>query len=175
MPLSKLTFTARFKYQGRESGDYRRSLFRATYGSKEALVKFCQRYHNDAHTKVAAANHAPKLFFCKSIKGGVSMVVMKCIEGQDAYYHFKNVDLPLGILEDVRSTIELLHKNGLVFGDLRQSNIVIEKADSGEKALLIDFEWVGIDGQARYPALLNDSGEIAWPTGVKPHAIMKHV
>ncbi|KAF5386995.1 hypothetical protein D9615_001578 [Tricholomella constricta] len=173
MPQTEMTFTARFNYEGRESDDYRRSLFRATYGDKEVLVKFCERYHRDGHRIVAAANYAPELFFCEQIQGGVTMVIMKFIAGQDAYYRFKNVDLPSDILENVMSAVEVLHDAGLVFGDLRRPNIVIDKTGGRERPLLIDFEWVGQDGQARYPALLNDSGEITWATGVKPHAIMR--
>ncbi|KAF8636331.1 hypothetical protein AX17_003622 [Amanita inopinata Kibby_2008] len=56
----------------------------------------------------------------------------------------------------------------------RREAILREEFTDGEKALLIDFEWVGINEQARYPALLNDTGATAWPTDVKPHAIMKY-
>lgn len=173
MPQTKLTFTARFNYEGRESDDYRRSLFRGTYGDKEVLIKFCARYGGDGHRIVAEKRHAPELFFCEQIQGGVTMVIMKFIAGQDAYYRFKNFDLPPSILDDVKSAIEVLHGVGLVFGDLRRPNIIIDKLTGQERALLIDFEWVGQDGQARYPALLNDSGVIRWANGVQPHAIMK--
>ncbi|KAH8977312.1 hypothetical protein EDB92DRAFT_1918082 [Lactarius akahatsu] len=173
MPQSKLTFSSRFEYEGRKSDDYRRSLFRATYDDREVLVKFCQQYHGDAHHLVAVAHYAPKLFFCERIRGGVTMVIMELIAGQDAYYRFTNVDLPSSILDDLKSALAVLHDSGLVFGDLRRPNIVIDTKGDRDRALLIDFEWVGRDGQARYPALLNNSGEIKWPTGVAPHGIMQ--
>jgi hypothetical protein len=53
MPETELIFTSRFEYEGRESGDYRRSLFRATYSDKEILVKFCEEYQGNAHRLVA--------------------------------------------------------------------------------------------------------------------------
>ncbi|KAH9162832.1 hypothetical protein EDB89DRAFT_2234529 [Lactarius sanguifluus] len=173
IPQSKLTFSSRFEYEGRMSDDYLRSLFRATYGDREVLVKFCQQYHGDAHHLVAVAHYAPKLFFCERIRGGITMVIMELIAGQDAYYRFTNVDLPSSILDDVKSALAVLHDSGLVFGDLRRPNIVIDTKGDRDRALLIDFEWVGRDGQARYPALLNNSGEIKWPTGVAPHGIMQ--
>lgn len=172
-PQEKLIFTSRFNYEGRGPGDYRRSLFRATYGNEEVLVKFCDRYHGGSHTIVAQANLAPELFFCEQIQGDVFMVITKFINGQDAHFRFEHRVLPEEIMNDVRSAIKQLHNAGLVFGDLRRPNIMIEKRPDREHALLIDFEWVGQDGQARYPALLNDSGEIKWPIEVKPHAIMK--
>ncbi|KAH9027874.1 hypothetical protein EDB85DRAFT_1972594 [Lactarius pseudohatsudake] len=173
MPQSELTFSSRFEYEGRESSDYRRSLFRATYGDREVLVKFCERYHGDAHRLVAGAHYAPELFFCDWIRGGVTMVIMKFIPGQDAYYRFKYIDLPSDILDDVRSALGILHDSGLVFGDLRRPNIVIDTTGRRDRALLIGFEWVGQDGQARYPALLNNSARIKWPTEVAPHGVMR--
>ncbi|KAH9027358.1 hypothetical protein EDB84DRAFT_311712 [Lactarius hengduanensis] len=174
MPKTKLTFSSRFKPEGRESGNYQQSLFRATYGNRGVLVKFCQRYHGDAHHLVAAAHYAPELFFCDRIQGGVTMVIMKFIAGQNAHYHrFKDRELPPDILDDVNSAVRVLHDAGIVFGDLRRPNIVIDTTGDRDRALLVDFEWAGQDGQARYPALLNDTGQITWATGVKRHGIMR--
>ncbi|KAI9434081.1 hypothetical protein H4582DRAFT_2184736 [Lactarius indigo] len=139
MPQPSLTFSSRFTYEGRESDDYQR----------------------DAHRLVAGAHYAPELFFCKSIQGRVTMVIMKFIASQDAYYCFKNVDLPSAILDDVKLAVRVLHDAGLVFGDLRRLNIIINTMNGRDRALLIDFEWVGLDGQAQYPANLNNSGLFA--------------
>jgi hypothetical protein len=175
----KLIFTSRLdcKLEGRQSNDYRRTLFRATYGEgkseEQVLVKFCERYHGPGHQLVAAANYAPELFFCEQILGGVTMVIMKFIDGLDSHYRFAHEELPPNILNDVNNAVKELHKAGLVFGDLRRPNIIIYRTGDSERAMLIDFDWVGDDGQARYPATLNDSGVIKWPTGVKPSAIMR--
>ena len=176
-PSQKLTFTSRFHYEGRLSDDYARSLFRANYGEgemeEEVLVKFCEHYHADGHRKVAAANYAPKLFYCEQILGGVIMVVMKFIDGSNSHYRFKHQVLPPKILDDVRNAVNELHDATLVFGDLRRPNIIIHKTSDGERAMLVDFDWVGQDGEARYPASLNDTGSIIWPAGVKPSGIMR--
>ncbi|KAH9039480.1 hypothetical protein EDB83DRAFT_2228374 [Lactarius deliciosus] len=172
---SSLTFRSRFEPEGRESGNYQQSLFRAAYGNKGVLVKFCQRYHGDAHHLVAAAHYAPELFFCERIQGGVTVVIMKFITGQNAHYHrFKDSKLlPPDILDDVKSAVRVLHDAGIVFGDLRRPNIVIDTTGERDRALLVDFEWAGQDGQARYPTLLNNTGQITWATGVKRHGIMR--
>ena len=176
---NNLTFSSRFQYDGRSSSDYQRSLFRATYRpkdegvEKEVLVKFCDRYHGLGHELVAEFGYAPHLFFCERIQGEITMVITEFIDGRDAHYHFMNQGLPSNILNDVKHAVKVLHDAGYVFGDLRRPNIMIHKtADGGERAQLIDFEWVGRDGQAQYPALLNNSGDIKWPVGVKPHATM---
>jgi hypothetical protein len=159
----RLDFTSRFDYKGRRSDDYQRSLFRATYGDREpeeVLVKFCERYHGDGHRLVAAANCAPKLFFCEQILGGVTMVIMKFIDGLDSHYRFAHEVIPPNILDDVSNAVKVLHNAGLVFGDLRRPNIIIYRTGDSERAMLIDFDWVGLDGQARYPGTLNDTGII---------------
>jgi hypothetical protein len=173
-PDLPLVFDRRFTYEGRQSGEYRRSLFCATYGDKDVLVKFCESYHGEGHRKVAEVGFAPELFFCDRIKGGVMMVIMERLKARDAYHHFRFTLLPASILDDLKSAIDVLHEAGLVFGDLRRPNVLIKETGEGEvQALLIDFEWVGLDNQARYPPSLNDSGMIAWAVGVGPHTLMK--
>ena len=67
----------------------------------------------------------------------------------------------------VRRALELLHSNGLVFGNLCPPNVMINK---NSKVKLIDFNWPGEEGQAKYPSLISQG--IAWPGGVKALAVM---
>lgn len=50
-------------------------------------------------------------------------------------------------LEQILHTLE---SNGMVHGDFRMNNVMI-KAGEEEKAVLIDFDWAGKVGIARYP------------------------
>jgi len=81
-------------------------------------------------------------------------------------------EMDRGVIQTVRSEVqralEVLHSNRLVFGDLRLLNILITK-DGNVK--LIDFNWAGEDGQAKYPPLI--SQEITWPEGVEAMAVMR--
>jgi hypothetical protein len=43
----------------------------------------------------------------------------------------------------------------MVHGDFRMANIML-KAGEEEKAVLIDFDWAGKAGEARYPITRND-------------------
>lgn len=51
-------------------------------------------------------------------------VIMEWLNDRDAYYYFRFTLLPANFLDDVRSSIQVLHKSesGLVFGDLRRPN-----------------------------------------------------
>lgn len=61
------------------------------------------------------------------------------------------------VSSEVRRALDLLHGNGLVFGDLRPPNVMINKLNGK----LIDFNWPGEEGQAKYPSLMSQG--IAWP------------
>ena len=72
-------------------------------------------------------------------------------------------------MDDLKAAI---HDANLVFRDMCRPNILVKKTDR-LLALLTDFEWVREADQARYPPLLNVSGEIAWAEGVRLHGLMR--
>lgn len=78
--------------------------------------------------------------------------------------------LPLLIKRDVTNAIKLLHQQNLVFGDLRELNLLHLDLDGG-RVLLVDFDVVGLDGEARYSACLNPT--IPYCAGVKRGQIMR--
>lgn len=49
-----------------------------------------------------------------------------------------------------------------MFGDLRLPNIMVTKDN---EVMFIDLDWVGRDGESRYPIIMAQS--IDWPEGVK--------
>ncbi|KAL6306177.1 hypothetical protein BKA93DRAFT_729806, partial [Sparassis latifolia] len=129
-------------------------------------VKFCEAYIERAHRTLADIGLAPKLYFCAQVRGRVNMVIMEFVEGRDAHHQFNGEELPPGVMRDVKLAVEELHRLGLVFGDLRRSNIMICRFGRDVDRL----DWAGDDRQAQYPALLNDPGEISWADGVAPAA-----
>ncbi|KAH9917746.1 uncharacterized protein B0H18DRAFT_1033740 [Fomitopsis serialis] len=153
-----------------------RAIFLATYGEGAATtvyVKFVSGpYGAEAQERLAEAGFAPKLlFFCK-LKGGLSMVIMEAVPGGDLTE--ERLQSPQ-VMDDVSRAIEELHRHNLVFGDLRAPNVVVadkEMANSFRPggAYLVDFDWAGRDGTARFPYNLNTS--IAWPDGVTPGSVI---
>ena len=69
---------------------------------------------------------------------------------------------------ELRRAFDLLYDHGMVFGDLRPPNIMIIKAN---EVKLIDFNWAGENGQAKYPYLMSPG--INWPEGVKALSFIK--
>jgi serine/threonine protein kinase len=97
------------------------------------------------------------------------MVVMEYVDGDTLAVAKQKMSKELveTVRSAVRRALDLLHDARLVFGDLRPPNVMITK-DGQVK--LIDFNWAGEEGQAKYPSLI--STKITWPDGVKALNVM---
>ncbi|KAH7923002.1 hypothetical protein BV22DRAFT_1113588 [Leucogyrophana mollusca] len=137
--------------------------------SRMAVVKFVTRYGKEAHEQMAREGLAPPLLYCGPIHsergisyGALHMVVMKYVEGWTAFRALALDRLPGTFLRDLREVIQRLHSLGFVYGDLRQPNVMVTK--EGGQIQLIDFDWAGKKGIAKYPLILSNA--IDWPVGV---------
>ncbi len=146
-----------------------RSVFLADAGPEseqsriKCVVKFTEQYGKKGHEIMAEAGVAPELMYCKwEATVGLWVVVTK-------YYEFQVGAVPMqGSIEKLRAGLAALHQAGCVHGDVRDANILVEKEG---QAQLIDFDWSGQAGTARYPSLVNP--KVKWVPGVEPgHFIM---
>ncbi|KAG5651027.1 hypothetical protein H0H81_010155 [Sphagnurus paluster] len=120
----------------------------------DVLVKFITRYDEKAHSILADAGFAPKLHFCARVVGGLYMVVMGRVDGKSVWeLQVDDEPIPAVVLEQVSNAIGLLHEENIVFGDLRESNILYDASKS--RAVVVEFDWAGIHDVDRYPATLN--------------------
>jgi serine/threonine protein kinase len=60
----------------------------------------------------------------------------------------------------VRRVVNELHKGGFVHGDIRDTNLLIDRASLPKTVdevgiHVIDFDWAGLIGQAKYPTGVN--------------------
>ena len=186
-PNSPLRLRGILEFKGRVSFEqkpnFHGSLFFAQYGRIAVLVKFCESYGETAHRILAAAGLAPELRYCSQIVVDAFMVMMDLIDGPDAHQKFKHSDLPPTVLEDIQNALKKLHEAGLVFGDMRRPNIMLVKSweayDEDEDEFvegewhgqLVDFNWSGPVGKARYPSMLN--GIITWASGIEPGGLIE--
>ena len=153
-------------------GDATTVIYTATLGDadEEVIVKFTARYSEVAHRLLAMAGLAPRLHSCHRIIGDLYMVVMEHVDGKSVWQlREEKMPLPAIISEEVSKAVGLLHENNIVFGDLRDPNILY--AESKNRVVLVGFDWPGQDGESRYPATFNSSN--AWEEGVSPCSIMR--
>jgi len=140
----------------------------------EVIVKFTGRYNADAHRLLAKAQLAPKLYCCELIVDGLFMVVMERVDAPSVWQLRRDKKpIPAVVGEKVEEAASLLHANGLVFGDLRDPNILFLASEDSSKCrvTLVDFDWPGKDGESRYPASLNKSN--TWAEEVRGYGIMR--
>lgn len=137
--------------------------------NKEVVVKFTSRYNETAHRNLAEAGFAPKLHFCARVVGSLYMVIMDRVDGKSLWQlQAEKKQIPPVVLKHVRQAVDLLHAQNIVFGDLRDPNILYIASES--RAVIIDFDWSGQDGVSRYPAAINRTN--AWAEEVAPYGIM---
>jgi Crinkler effector protein N-terminal domain len=171
--VANLVYHDRLRGASDVEDDPRQTLFRATLGKTNVVVKFCETYCEDAHRLLADHRFAPTLHHCGKVSGGLWMVVMDWEPSGNAAYCFRHqLKLPDEVLKDVRDAVTILHNKGFVFGDLRWPNIVVVERKTGAndqrtiRGMLIDFDWAGKDGEVTYPHTINLL-DIWWPHGVR--------
>ncbi|RVD82678.1 uncharacterized protein DFL_007096 [Arthrobotrys flagrans] len=139
-----------------------------TSQNESVIVKFTHQYCSDAHRLLAEAGFAPKLYYADE-NSTLQMIVMQHIKGT-VFLSEVPESHRAQIHSQFRQALKLLHNNDFVFGDLRPSNILV--TDDYQKVLLIDFDWSGKQGVARYPAG-GVNREHAWPTGVEANGLIE--
>ena len=150
------------------------------HSARDIVVKFVNQYGERAHRLLAENDLAPALFYYGSpcldkepSYHSLSMVVMDYIDGDTLASAKKNEisnEKETQIVRSVQRSIKTLHFHGLVFGDLRSRNVMITKTN---EVKLIDFNWAGEEGQAKYPSLI--SSDIKWAEGVEALGVIKKV
>jgi serine/threonine protein kinase len=148
-----------FTYTGRIGG---KLVFTAvSEGGELLVVKFTRQYSETAHHFLADLGHAPALRAVNSLHGGWKVILM----AQSRYTHLDSSALSLDnesrltIKQKVLEIVEKLHAQELVHGDIRQVNILVDQSTLGSpdgvSVHIIDFDWAGQAGRAKYPLRIN--------------------
>ncbi|KAF4564463.1 hypothetical protein EYR36_002397 [Pleurotus pulmonarius] len=133
------------------------------------VVKFAARYSAEAHGLLAQVGMAPKLLHCGQAlpgRAGLLLVAMEYLSGVTAHCLTLEEWRSYDINSNVRQIVSVLHNKGFVFGDLRPQNLMYVNGSFK----LIDFDWAGKEGEARYPPFVSTG--IHCPPGVRPCALI---
>ncbi|CAG8621586.1 14511_t:CDS:2 [Ambispora leptoticha] len=144
-------------------------LWRAiTKDGRKIIVKFAWQYNRRAHELCSEIGKAPKLLYInKEMVDGFYMVVMDYVEAEPLYNCSSlSRDEYKTILKDVKKAIDKLHEENIVFADLRDSNILVNKSKGQYQGMLIDFDWAGKEEIECYPSFMNHK-HINWPPGAE--------
>ena len=137
--------------------------------SGKCIVKFTSKYSKAAHDHLTSRYMAPRIRNCIRISADWTAVIM------DMSLYKVLFDLQLSKVEQdrvkrqVMRIVEILHEGGFVHGDVRDSNILVDPASlviNDVSVHLIDFDWAGRVGEARYPMRVNRM-TVKRPAGVE--------
>ena len=146
-------------------------------GQANCVVKLALKHYGEEVHQVLEPEFAPKLYGCSRREGTTPTVYVmellplptKFVGGWFTLFtltgSFKELVTPQiyeNIFAILNKIVARLQARGLVHGDLRSNNIMVKMAHSGKVAdpveiKVIDFEWAGPVGSARYPLRRNDN------------------
>ena len=134
-------------------------VFKACVNDKPVILKFSLgQYGLEVHDYLSSQGLAPKIVHAGTLPGGWHVVVME---------RFSGISLPEKINESQKAyllqVLACLDSKNFVHGDLRPPNILANNTI----VQVIDFDWAGVQGTARYPATLNMSDFCGWHPDVK--------
>jgi tRNA A-37 threonylcarbamoyl transferase component Bud32 len=92
--------------------------------------------------------------------------------GEEKWLHKADAGVRKRLSEDIGVLLSDLHHEGLVHGDIRNSNIMVKKSSPYETFQLVDFDWSGRIGEARYPLDVNTT-TVKRPNAVAGGELMK--
>ena len=146
--------------------DYRNLIYNANLSGVEVLVKVVlPSYGKDVHALLADRRMAPRFYGTSDLHDLASVVVMELLEdGWVTLFHYRrnmhrNTVIPEGprerLLKRLEEMLECLRDNEKVHGDFQMANVMLKSGEE-ENAVLIDFDWAGEAGRARYPFTRGD-------------------
>lgn len=136
-----------------------------TAENKCICIKFVRRYGLDVHLWFARKQHAPELVAFENLDGGWFMVVMELLD--ESWIRLVDAKDPPADLKDmIYADVTELHQENMVHGDLRDTNIMV-KTDGESSFMVLDYDWAGTQGKARYPAFTNKAPELGRPSDVE--------
>lgn len=138
---------------------------RADGTSLEVAIKFSPTYNQEAHKFLAEKGHAPALHECRRVLGGMYMIVMDRVKGEQ-WSALQPGKVSKSTIAELERIVTELHNEGYVHGDLRECNVMVD--DEG-KVKVIDFDWAAKLGEGRYPKDINMENVVAgeWHPKVK--------
>ncbi|RIB16088.1 hypothetical protein C2G38_2190957, partial [Gigaspora rosea] len=135
-----------------------------------AYVKAVQkhRYSLDTHELLAKVGYASKIFATLVVPGNWILVYMEWLDNHSILHNVSNLEDSErnSLKKKIKEIVKYLHDLGHVHGDLREGNILVRQFEDNEFDMkLIDFEWSGRVGSARYSPFMNH--EVQWPDGAE--------
>jgi len=144
-------------------------LFTAKSAGTQLLVKLVDPkcYSEGVHRTLAAEGLAPVLHGIAHVAGAPSAIIMEYLDpacGWMTLQDYIRAHREIKISTKHPALVKLLNtmkEKGVVHGDLRPNNIMCRAEGQELEIKVVDFDWAGKLGSAKYPAIMNPA--IEWP------------
>ena len=128
------------------------------HSGRRVIVKFAQRYGEDAHRVLDRDGVAPKLLGVDELPGGWKMITMELLS-PDKWISLEELskEMRQQYRDKIEKAVSNLHKDGQVHGDVRACNILVPKSgnENDIQVKIIDFDEAGPPGTTVYPPYWN--------------------
>jgi len=135
----------------------------------ECLVKYTRWYSKETHEHLASYGFAPMLRQCVQVSAEWIAIIMDRSKYEVLYGQMLSNAEQEKVRRKVNSMVQVLHEGGFVHGDIRDVNLLVDVgslASDNVAVHVVDFDWAGRIGEARYPIGVNT--KTVWrPAGVK--------
>ena len=126
--------------------------------NEHLYVKFSQRYSEDAHRAALKLGLAPKLYAVNEVYGWFLVVMEDVSKNYTPLSDLTRLSAIGHVRRELAPGLGSLHEEGFVHGDVRDVNILVRRPDvdqSLRSVLLVDWDWAGKEGEAKYPHSMN--------------------
>lgn len=154
---------------------------------QKQVVKILARdYPEDLHKQLQVLQAAPPLLSCAQLPGGFTVVRYEYLDPSVGWQCLADLDSLVDLTENemdalgeaYRGAVQKLHTclgGKAVHGDLRANNVLIRRLGPGQfEVRLIDLDWGGESGKARYPAFLNHRNQWALQDPTEEFIMQEH-
>jgi eukaryotic-like serine/threonine-protein kinase len=105
---------------------------------------------------------------------GAPFIAMELVRGRPLGRLLEEEDLPLpralGILDQILDALGAVHACGVVHGDVKSDNIMVDAQAGGDAVTLVDFGLAQMDGDVREPGFVAGTPEYLAPELVRGEA-----
>ncbi|KAF8952948.1 hypothetical protein BDZ97DRAFT_1680391, partial [Flammula alnicola] len=121
------------------------------------VMKFTPMYCQKVHDLLQKNSLTLQLWLCMNVETvGMYVVVVDFIAG----CQISETQLSCNEVDARRETLQTLHNNDLVYGNLRSPNVILPP--DGKPTMLVDFDWSGRAREATYLPDINMPPSIGW-------------
>ncbi|KAG8838006.1 hypothetical protein FRC18_006839 [Serendipita sp. 400] len=142
-------------------GSHCRLLFKAKTVKSDVEVEVLAKvvrgaYGKEAHCLAAKNGFAPELYGVATADGAPSAYIMEFLSENQGWVPLQRVFFKSSLQWDkleagINKFLTFLQKHGLVHGDLRPNNILVQLQSEEVRFCVLDWDWAGTYTSARYP------------------------